>query len=77
MGYVLGSDGFGRVVGRLLETYRIYAPVVKTGAGRFTDTDVVMYDEVHSAEEIDKMLANGGFQQSVHALAWLLYKQQA
>ena len=38
MGYVLGSDGFGRVVGRLLETYRIYAPVVKTGAGRFNQT---------------------------------------
>ena len=33
--------------------------------------------QTYSAEEIDKMLANGGFQQSVHALAWLLYKQQA
>ncbi|MCI1309430.1 MAG: anaerobic sulfite reductase subunit AsrA [Eubacteriales bacterium] len=53
MGYVLSSDGFGQVIDRLLETYRVYAPVVKTGAGRFTDTDVVMYDEVHSAEEIE------------------------
>ena len=32
--------------------------------------------QTHSAEEIDKMLVDGGFQQSVHALAWLLYKQQ-
>ena len=31
--------------------------------------------QTHSAEEIDKMLADGGFQQSVHALAWLLTKQ--
>jgi ADP-ribose pyrophosphatase len=31
--------------------------------------------EKHSAEEIDAMLAAGEFQQSVHALAWLLSKQ--
>lgn len=30
----------------------------------------------HTAEEIDAMLAAGEFQQSVHALAWLLAKQQ-
>jgi len=29
----------------------------------------------HTAEEIDRMLANGEFQQSVHALAWLLAKE--
>ena len=31
----------------------------------------------HSAEEIDAMLAGGNFPQAVHALAWLLSKQQA
>ena len=31
--------------------------------------------EKHTAEEIDVMLAEGSFQQSVHALAWLLSKQ--
>ena len=32
--------------------------------------------EKHSAAEIDRMLADGSFQQSVHALAWLLSKQR-
>ena len=32
--------------------------------------------ETHTAEEIDAMLADGGFQQSVHALAWLLSKKK-
>ena len=32
--------------------------------------------ETHTAEEIDAMLASGGFQQAVHALAWLLSKQK-
>ena len=31
----------------------------------------------HSGEEIDAMLSRGEFQQSVHALAWLLAKQKA
>ena len=31
----------------------------------------------HSADEIDAMLAKGTFPQAVHALAWLLSKQQA
>ena len=31
--------------------------------------------ETHTAEEIDAMLADGNFQQSVHALAWLLAKK--
>ncbi len=30
----------------------------------------------HTAEEIDAMIAAGDFQQSVHALAWLLAKQK-
>ena len=31
----------------------------------------------HSADEIDDMIAGGAFPQAVHALAWLLSKQQA
>ena len=33
--------------------------------------------QTHTAGEIDAMIANGEFQQAVHALAWLLSKQQA
>ena len=45
--------------------------------GQDLDPMELLRIQTHSAEEIDKMLADGGFQQSVHALAWLLYKQQA
>ena len=31
--------------------------------------------EKHSARELDEMLARGEFQQSVHALAWLLARR--
>ena len=53
MGYLLTKEGFDDVVRTLLNTYRIYAPVRKKGAGRFTDVDVVLYDEVKSAGEIE------------------------
>lgn len=53
MGYILSKEGFAEVISSLAETYRIYAPVLKKGEGRFTDTDVIRYDYVHSAEEIE------------------------
>ena len=53
MGYVLTKAGFAEVVRTLLEDYRIFAPVRKTGAGRFTDVDAVIYDEIRSADEIE------------------------
>ena len=37
----------------------------------------LLHVRTHTAGEIDSMLADGNFQQSVHALAWLLYRQQA
>jgi anaerobic sulfite reductase subunit A len=53
LGYVLKKEAFDQVIRELGKTYRIYAPVVKTGEGRFTDVDVVRYDFVGSAEEIE------------------------
>ncbi|MCI6755670.1 MAG: anaerobic sulfite reductase subunit AsrA [Lachnospiraceae bacterium] len=52
MGYVMNEEGFSEVVHALSQSFRIYAPVLKKGAGRFTDTDVVMYDWVEEASEI-------------------------
>ena len=52
MGFVLTQEGFDAAVSALRKTYRIYAPVRKKGMGRFEGTDVVLYDEVTSAEEI-------------------------
>ena len=53
MGYVMTKEGFEEAVKTLLKSCRIYAPVRKKGAGRFTDVDVILYDQVHSAGEIE------------------------
>ncbi|MBR3334755.1 MAG: NUDIX hydrolase [Clostridia bacterium] len=43
--------------------------------GQELDAMELLRVETHTAEEIDAMLADGNFQQSVHALAWLLAKK--
>ena len=53
MGYILSQEGFTRVLQKIGEERRIYAPVNKVGEGRFTDVDVVRYDFVTSACEIE------------------------
>lgn len=53
MGYRLDREGFSRVIADLSKDWRILAPVRKTGQGRFTDTDVVLYDEVKEASDIE------------------------
>ena len=53
MGYVLDKEGFSDLVSALLKDYRIFAPVLKKGAGRFTDVDCVIYDEIKDASEIE------------------------
>ena len=53
MGYILTREGFDKVLSELGRTYRLYAPVRKTGEGRFTDTDVIRYDFVNSVEEME------------------------
>ena len=53
MGYVLGTQGFSDLVSALLKDYRIFAPIIKQGAGRFTDVDCVIYDEISDASEIE------------------------
>ena len=52
MGYVMNEEGFSEIIRTLSRTFRIYAPVLKKGAGRFTDTDVVLYDWVTEASGI-------------------------
>ena len=44
--------------------------------GQDLDEMELLRVQTHSADEIDTMLAGGEFQQAVHALAWLLAKQQ-
>ena len=53
MGFQLTADGFAKTLDALKEQYLIYAPVLKEGTGRFTDTDIVRYDFVSEASEIE------------------------
>lgn len=53
MGYVLSKDSFDQVLHNLSADYRIFAPVLKNGEGRFKDTDVVRYDFVNSLDEME------------------------
>lgn len=53
MGFKLTESGYSELIAELSGTYRIFAPVRKKGEGRFTDTDVVRYDFVSDASEIE------------------------
>lgn len=52
MGYIMSKDGFNQSIEELKKDYRIYAPVLKEGEGTFSNTDIVRYDQIKSAEEI-------------------------
>ena len=53
MGYLLSKDQFGEAMRQLGKIYRIFAPVCKKGEGRFKDVDLVRYDFVSDASEIE------------------------
>lgn len=53
MGYILSREGAGKAIEALRQNYRIFAPVLKVGEGRFRDTDVIRYDFVDSFDEIE------------------------
>jgi len=53
LGYHLSTDDLNAVITKLAETYRLYAPVLKVGEGRFTDVDVIRYDFITKAEELE------------------------
>ena len=53
LGYVLTKEAFDKVLKKLAEKRLIYAPVLKVGEGRFTDTDVVRYDYVTELSQIE------------------------
>ena len=53
MGYILTKEAFDKALKKLAEKRLIYAPVLKVGEGRFTDTDVVRYDYVTELSQIE------------------------
>ena len=52
-GFIFSPGGFNSVIEELSKKYLIYAPVLKVGEGRFTDTDVVRYDFVNEVADIE------------------------
>lgn len=75
MGYRLDEKGFSNVIKALADSYLIFAPVRKVGKGRFTDTDVIYYDEVKDASEIElKAKSDYSFKEALTPLSeTLLY----
>ena len=53
MGYILHKEQFAEAARDLMKTYRFFAPVLKEGEGRFTDTDVIRYDFISDPDEIE------------------------
>ncbi len=53
MGYTLTRSEFDQVLAELGKKYRLYAPVLKVGEGRFSETDVVIYDYIKDSSEIE------------------------
>ena len=53
MGYKLKVEEFNKGLNELIKKFRIYAPKVFEGQGRFSDTDIVRYGEVSKIEEIE------------------------
>ncbi len=56
MGYILNRDSFHEAVDKLREEYLVYAPTLKKGEGTFSEIDVVRYDEIGFAEELELSL---------------------
>ena len=53
MGFVYSKEEFNKVIEALKENYKIYAPVLKVGEGRFRDTDVIRYDYIDRIEDAE------------------------
>ena len=53
MGFVMNQEEFSKTIENLSKNYRLYAPVIKKGEGRCLDEDIVRYDFVTKAEEIE------------------------
>ncbi|MCI6692429.1 MULTISPECIES: anaerobic sulfite reductase subunit AsrA [unclassified Clostridium] len=53
MGYKLKVEEFNNALKELSKKYKIYAPKVFEGQGKFSDTDIIRYGEVSKIEEVE------------------------
>lgn len=52
MSYILTKDDFNKVLAQLKSDYKIYAPKRFKNQGRYSDTDLIRYDEINIFEDI-------------------------
>lgn len=53
MGYSMETKNFNELLKEIGQEYKVYAPVIFKGKGRFSDTDTVRYNKIKSIEEIE------------------------
>ncbi|MGM0409331.1 MAG: anaerobic sulfite reductase subunit AsrA [Bacillota bacterium] len=52
MSFQLNYERMDQILKELKKNYKVYAPVRLEGQGRYSDTDVIRYDEIESMSEI-------------------------
>ena len=52
MGYKYTPEAFNKLLDSLKKKYRVYAPILLKGKGKFSDTDLVGYDEISTIEDV-------------------------
>lgn len=52
MGYKYTPEAFNKLLASLKKKYRVYAPVLQKGKGKFSDTDLVGYREISAIAEV-------------------------
>lgn len=52
MGYSFSREMLNKLLTQLKKNYKIYAPVLMGGKGRFSDTDLIAYKEIQKIEEV-------------------------
>ncbi|WP_099188951.1 anaerobic sulfite reductase subunit AsrA [Tepidibacter mesophilus] len=53
MGFEINNKDFNKILESLKAEYKIYAPKRFSKRGRFSDTDLIRYDEINNVEEIE------------------------
>lgn len=53
MGFRVDLESLNETFSELRKEYKIYAPTIVVGDGRFSDTDVVRYGKINKVEEIE------------------------
>jgi anaerobic sulfite reductase subunit A len=52
MGFQLNKEGFNAVLSQWSQDYDIYAPMLFAGTGRFSETDVIRYGKIATADDV-------------------------